>query len=69
MRLISASPSASAALLVWLADIGGADEARDGPVPATAADECNFASTIVADGVSPLFDIEAKSGASNYCGR
>ena len=50
-----------------LADIGGADEARDGPVPATARSERDLACTGARRCLRCILDVEAKGGAGDYC--
>ena len=50
-----------------LADIGGAHQPSDGPVPATAGAERNSASAVVHGGFRRILDIEATAGAGDYC--
>jgi hypothetical protein len=50
-----------------LADIGGADEARDGPLPATAGRERDSACADVHGSFRGIRDIEAKAGAGDDC--
>ena len=50
-----------------LADIGGADEARDGPVPATAGREHDSASAGAHRCFGCILDVEAKGRAGDYC--
>ena len=50
-----------------LADIGGADEARDGSVPATAGREHDPASASAHRRFGCILDVEAKGGAGDCC--
>ena len=50
-----------------LADIGGADEARDGPVPATAGDKRDPTRTSAHCCFECVLDVEAKGWPGDDC--